>query len=380
MVVHLRPEHAVRVPPSEANPEGEIIVGGFLKGFGMPMTRREFEQRLKTSQQILDAAKNNTSFPEPVQIEADGDLIRDAIRAYAAAHGDHLPPDLGSLLEFLPADQVRRPTPRDRARVFLSPRAAANTFIPEDPDRDWINRNSSYVYLANESVRFAEIDDIRTVLFHLKLNESYDALLGPEHRDVVFLQTARNTCELGSRDYVEARARECRELFDAIKAGRELPDRYHALRDLRYIRDAINAYRKDHDKQLPAELADTLAYLPDDDFTRLPGNKAAIYLSPRAQRSRGQLPESIDADWIRGNSNYVYLGIGGITLGEFSRRGGSQALVHGPYSETYQDRGPYMTSEHVPILGPNESLWLASPRIIDEQKEEMARFRNDQPK
>jgi hypothetical protein len=379
IVVHLRPDLAIAVEATDTNPDGRLIPAGTLSGMGMSLTPRAFEQRLAMSQQIIRAARDNTDFPDAVQIELDCGHILQAIRAYAAAHGDRLPPDLGSVLSYLPPDDRRRPTPRDRARVFLTPDAARNTFIPENPDADWINRNTSYVYLANDAAKLSELDENTLPLFHLRLDFSFEDIWYDRPVALSILQTVQNGKEIAPRDYVEAVSRESRELFEAIKARRELPDRYHALRDLRYLRDAIHAYSKDHDRKLPAELADTLPYLPDDEFTRVPGNRAAIYLSPRAQRSRGQLPESIAGAWVRENASYIYLGIGGLTPGEFSRRGGNQALAHGPYTETYQDRGPYMTSEHVPVLSPHGTLWLCSPEVIDGQKAHVAAWREEKP-
>jgi hypothetical protein len=368
IVAHLKPDQAHEVPVSEHFPEGEAITAAFLKGYGTAMSRAEFEQRLKLSNQILEAAATGGLFPDAIQHQCNLEILWQAVRTYAGAHDGKLPPDLGSLLEFIPADQKRLATLRDRARVFLSPHAAANTFIPDQPDAEWVNRNTSYVYLGSDSALLDQIDDRTMALIHLKLDLPLGAGLDGKPDTRIPLQTAGNGYSAGPRDYVETVARDAREFFDAVRAGRELPDRYHALRDLRYLFAAVRAYAQAHDGKLPRDLGDTLQFLPDDEYSR--ENAANIYLSPRAQRSRGEMTEPPDADWVRRHATYVYLGSDRWTLKEFQRNWTS-VLIHGPWSESLPVPGPFTTYEGVSVVSPSGHRWLCGREVMDEQLAEM---------
>jgi hypothetical protein len=371
IVAHLRPELAHQVEPSERNPEGELITVALMMGAGVPLTRQEFAQRMAMSDAILHAVVSGDPFPDSVQMQADLQKIGEAISAYAGAHEGRLPLDLGSLLPFVPSQTKRLATIRDRARIFLAPHAARNTHIPEEPDAEWINRHTVYIYLGNPAASLSEIDDMRLVLVHAKFDAHLGIDPGGKPIEEIPLHTVRNGFESAPRPYAEARIREARDYFEALAAGRELPDAQHMLRDLRYIYRAVLEYGKAHDGRLPPDLGATVEYLPDDEFTA--ANAANIYLSPRAQRGRGEVPAQPTPEWVREHGNYIYVGDATLTRPEFNRE--FDVLVHAPRDETVPVLWPHTQDHCIPTLRPDGIVWKSSLEVLEEDLQKLRKPR-----
>lgn len=85
--------------------------------------------------------------------------VHESIAFYQNAHGGKLPPNLGATLPYgtesweAPADGAPAElTPAEKAAAYLSPGALKRTRVPARPTPEWVNRNTSYVYLADERV------------------------------------------------------------------------------------------------------------------------------------------------------------------------------------------------------------------------------------
>src|SRR5262249_37754671 len=101
---------------------------------------------------------------------ADMRSISTAIHAYAKAHDDNLPPDLGATLAYVPADK-RHASAASRAAVFLSVEAQKATHIPDEPTSERVNEHTSYAYLGLDGAKLARVEDpINTILLHGKLD------------------------------------------------------------------------------------------------------------------------------------------------------------------------------------------------------------------
>jgi len=103
-------------------------------------------------------------------------ILAGAMWAYAQANDGHLPHDIGSLVN----------NPDIEARGFaencLTPGDERNLTIPNAPTADWINQNTSYVYLAadldrNKIVNSANGSQAKvwgnTVMYHTQLDQPF---------------------------------------------------------------------------------------------------------------------------------------------------------------------------------------------------------------
>jgi hypothetical protein len=98
---------------------------------------------------------------------------------YANNHNDHLPPNLGSVM-----NQFRNS--HDAAESSLTPGDERLLNIPDHPTADWINHNTSFVYLAaNLNLhRFPNTAFNTTVMMHTRLDQPFQH---PKAGDVAIL-------------------------------------------------------------------------------------------------------------------------------------------------------------------------------------------------
>jgi RNA polymerase sigma-70 factor (ECF subfamily) len=73
-----------------------------------------------------------------------------AIIQYANQHQNHFPPDLGSTLQYTPR--------KAKGSMFFTPEDEAKLKFPDTLTADWINHNTSWVYLGNKDVTWAGLD------------------------------------------------------------------------------------------------------------------------------------------------------------------------------------------------------------------------------
>jgi hypothetical protein len=139
--------------------------------------RGSVDAMIAESRQVLDAARTGSPLPPYQATIRDLRLINKAISAYQADHDKQYPPDLGSTLRYLPTDEL--PTPADRARVYLSPRAKRRIEPPEDLTPEWVNANATYAYLAagpnDKPLTRADLKGrVDIILIHAPVQEAFD--------------------------------------------------------------------------------------------------------------------------------------------------------------------------------------------------------------
>lgn len=111
------------------------------------------------------ATRPATRFPEtggwsPEGRECCSDMrnIAQAAQAYASHHQDQLPPDLGQTLKHvdrraqMTQQDHRHATPQEKVAMYLCPVDRKATKLPEAPTAQWVNANTSYVYLGSNAV------------------------------------------------------------------------------------------------------------------------------------------------------------------------------------------------------------------------------------
>lgn len=318
-------------------PDTRVFVVCFLDSHTDALSRASAEWRIAQSKATLQAVKTGSRFADHVQDMWNVDKIMGAIDAYAKDHGGQLPPDLGATLAYVPGDPKRLGTPAQKGAVFVSPSAWATTKVPENPTAQWVNQNSSYTYLGAGGVRMAWIPvPDRTVLVHGELKEGLK-VVGAEGREeqVFVISSPMGRTEAVPGDYARAVVEESRKVLDALKTGAPLPDYQHAMRDVHLITQAVLAYAKDHDGQLPPDLGAVLKYVPIEVLSAdTPAERAKVFLSPKAERAV-KLPDAPTADWINRNASYLYLGGPGIQLSQVLEKG-VQVIVHGDLGEPYE--------------------------------------------
>jgi hypothetical protein len=99
--------------------------------------------------------------------------ISQALVLYCNEHKGRLPADLGTTLDDLyPVEQLGMSvnlTPAQKASFYLCPSHAKGVEIPEEPTAEWVNQNTSYVYLGGSKVDLPKLRGIaQTVLMHEK--------------------------------------------------------------------------------------------------------------------------------------------------------------------------------------------------------------------
>jgi hypothetical protein len=333
-IAYLKFDQGHQVPVSENNPEGEIFNVAFLDSHVESMTRAQAMERIAEAEAVYDAIRRGAPLPGHYQVLWDLQRLSEAFRAFTQAHDGMLPPDLGSLLDYLPAHE-RLATGKQRGEVFLSAEARKNTFVPEDPSPDWVNRNTSYIYLA-AGVRQEDLEDFRLLLLHGRLDDEVRRVKrGSETRMIPALNLQGG--ELQPRDHIAALAEETRQVVRALRTGRPLPDYQHACRDLRLIREAVLAYAAANEGRLPPTLGAAVDYLPA--AAGEGSSRGRLFLSPAAERSRGEPPDAITAEWVDAHGSYSYLGRAGLTTRNIKQRGMPVViLLHGPFEEAYEVR------------------------------------------
>jgi hypothetical protein len=99
--------------------------------------------------------------------------------------------------------------------------------------------------------------------------------------------------------------------------------------------DAVVRYAGDHDGHLPPDLGETVGYLSAE---TLPADtvaeRARVYLTPAAEKTV-PAPAALTADWIRKNTDYVYLGDARMTLAMLNQTSGI-VLIHAPLDEPFR--------------------------------------------
>ena len=368
-VLHLKLDKALPAEPSPMNPEGRLVTVGFMDCHVEMLPPSQAQAVIAESMAIYEAIKSGKPLPDAHQVLMDLRMIAGAIRAYAKAHNDELPPDLGSVLAYIPTDAKRTPTPKQKAAVFLLPEAKRSTSIPDEPTAEWVNQRTSFVYLGAAGARLSAIEDPRnTLLLHGKLDRpmEYQDRSGP-HTGIP-LCSAWAGASLENEEYARWIIGVSRLVVEFARSGAPLPEHLNAYRDVRLILTGIDAYCKDHKGQLPPTLGAILPYvLPDASA----GERAMVFVSPRNER-KVDPPADLTPEWVNAHSTYIYLAKPGVEI-NLAREAGVQVLVHGPLSEQYTIRIPRAEIDTA-ILGMTHYYpWLFqasdAERLTQESKE-----------
>ncbi|MFG0283182.1 MAG: hypothetical protein ACF8R7_02070 [Phycisphaerales bacterium JB039] len=305
----------------------------FLDGHVEILDRDEAARLIEESRQTFVALATGGRLPDARQETWNLRLIGRGVRAYAEAHEGALPPDLGAVLEYIP-DARGAMSPQEKARVFLSARAARQTAIPEAPTAEWVRQHGSYEYLGAAGVALGALEDPqRTVLTHGRLNDPIEVVArsGEAQRLTPIGTVAGDAANL-ERDFAGWRIEQSRQIIEFARSGGKtpLPDVQHAMRDLRLLRAAMGQYAALGDGSLPARLSDLYDLIEDPHLDLGPQERAAVFLSPRVERLVA-IPEAPEAAWLDERASYVYLGAGR-SLRELGAAG-APVLLHQPIQE-----------------------------------------------
>ncbi len=360
-IVYQRLDRGTMVEASDQNPEGRMFSIAFIDGHAEIMGRARAEAIIADSTAVFEALKSGGTLPDSHQLDMDIRAIVTAIVAYAKAHNDDLPPDLGATLPFLPAPKVPANKPLPKAAAYLLPEAKRSTRIPDDADADWVNAHTSYIYLGAAGAPLSKIEDPQnTILFHGRLNSPIEL----QRRGMLFkgipIATVWGQAFIADDAYANWIIDISKRVVAFAKTGSPLPNHLNTFRDCRLITKAILEYAKAHQGQLPPDLGSTLEYL---DPSLSPGDKTLIYLSPSNEKSI-TLPDELTPDWINRRSSYVYLGAAGVDV-KLAREAGVPFLLHGPLSETYEMNWLGIPPRQVIGVGTTwGTAWLEEPESV----------------
>jgi hypothetical protein len=345
VIAHLRLEQGLQGEPTPQNPDGQLFTLAFLDGHVNLCTRAEAERLIEKSAATLDALRTGADAPEDRQAVQNIAMILKAVHAYAKAHEGKLPPDLGATLAFVPSDTRATATPKQRGRIFLSPRAQKNGSVPDEPTAEWVNANTWYVYLGSSDVKLDDIPEAyTTILVHAPIRDAFvQEGFGGKKFERVALGEVGGQARLELKGYAEWIVRESQKVVEAVRTGERMPEWVHAMRDTRLIADALRAYAKAHAGTLPKDLGELAEFLPEN-LVGVRGPRAEavgrVFLTPRAEAAT-TFPKNPDAAWIAKNANFVYHGQPGAKIPD-EMHADWLPLIHGPVDEAYRVMTPWI--------------------------------------
>src|SRR5205814_5153079 len=91
------------------------------------------------------------------------------IMLYFNDNRGQLPPNLGELFVYMEKQQMP-----NAAEMFICPRELPNKQIPVKVTREWIEANTSYVYLASAKTAWQRLPVTTSILLHEKLEAGHD--------------------------------------------------------------------------------------------------------------------------------------------------------------------------------------------------------------
>jgi len=357
----------------------EVFSVAFLDGHVEMLPRDEAEFIINESRQVFEAVATGGELPEKRQIAADLTEVMIAIHAYAEANRGQLPPDLGAALPFVRAESPRLSTPRARARVFLTPRKAAKTFIPDEPTPQWINRNTSYVYLTGDDLRLGHIEDPqRTVLVHGRDGEEFEARKNRQMTTLVPLGFAIARAESEPTEYAAWLIDQSRQVIEFARSGAPLPEFQHVMRDMRLLHRALTEYALANDDNFPPDLGALYDYVDDPERILTDAQRAATFLSPGAEKKL-TIPDSPTPEWVLQHTNYMYHGDTSINMSRARRVSTPYAVIHAPQDEPIEVRTADSAVNFMPAVfpvGPRVTISEMAEETIADAKRAMEQARD----
>jgi hypothetical protein len=166
---------------------GTVLAGG-MKWMSGDLKTEPRVQMAAAPAPTVAAASTPATQPEPAQrddmFECAG-RIRDvgiAIFTYSSRHQGHLPKSLGETFVYVQPNHEWTPTNEPKATgakkgsLYLTPEDGRSKSIPENPTPQWIDENTSFVYLGDPAVLIKNLrpgESGTTVIAHVKLDEGY---------------------------------------------------------------------------------------------------------------------------------------------------------------------------------------------------------------
>ncbi|MEQ8318525.1 MAG: hypothetical protein RIE77_03940 [Phycisphaerales bacterium] len=353
-IAHRSFDQAFAVEPTPDNPDGALVPVAFLDSHVEMVSLAEARWLVEESRKTLAAVRDGAPLPMYRQVERDAARLAQAMQSYAARHDGLAPPDWASTMAYLErlADEQ---DDADLLKIYLSPRARETTFIPEfesDEERsEWINANSTWTSDAHG----ANLWRVPNPAFTVLLSATSDAWVRTpdrrlrEHVRRLAFAMVDTRADLVDREVLEARRRDSRALYDAIRDGTPLPPLDDAMHDLRALSIAIASYAKANDGYLPGELGELVPHLRGlwGVYEREPSRVFLV----RADESPALVASEPDAEWVRTHGSYVYLGDPTVRLRDLR---GSEAgiLIHAPLDRPFLIESSIENDKRVPFAGP----------------------------
>lgn len=359
-IAHRSLAHAFAVQPHPENPDGAVVPVAFLDGHVEMVSLMEAQWLIDDAKQTFAALRDGGPMPMYRQLEQDAGLLAQAMIAHAAQHDGMAPKDWAATFEFLP-DNPRREgkADKDRLRVYLSPKARGNTFLPEFEDtpegraeRDqWINARSMWRSDALGTNLWRVPNPIFTVMLHARADawvEAPDRRKRQHVRRLAFA-TADGRADTAESELLEVRVHEARDLFETIRDGDPLPPLNDAMHDLRTLSKAIADYARANEGFLPPDLGEVMPYI--DGLWGIHEREPARVFLIRADENEASVTQIPDAQWIRDHCSYVYLGNPKTRLRDL-RGSNATMLIHAPTDKPFEFRAFGGVRRRVPMIGP----------------------------
>lgn len=142
--------------------------------------------------------------------------LAQAIAIYQVQHNGQMPKDLGALLSRAAGGDGSLPA--RRINLFLTPGDERRITLPAKPTADWVNRNTSYVYLTG-GLNTAAIKDPNTkIMLHTKLDAPFTH---PKDGDVIVATFIDGHSMILTVDSAKRQIKESKKAFDAARAVEE---------------------------------------------------------------------------------------------------------------------------------------------------------------
>lgn len=354
VVAHASLDHPFMGEPHPDNPNGSWVAVAFLDGHAESVSVDEARWLIDESRRTMEAIRDGAPLPMYRQLEQDAARLAQAMRSFASKNEGIAPPDWASTFEVLrlsepDADET------ELLKIYLAPRARDTTFIPSferDEERhEWINTNSMWESHAHGANLWRVPNPAFTVLLSARPDawvRTPDRRLREHVRRLAFAMVDMRA-DLVDREVLDARRRESSGLFDAIRDGTPLPPLDDAMHDLRALSIAIADYAKANDGYLPGDLGELVPYLRG--LWGVHEREPARVFLIRSDESVALAAVELDAEWVRTNGSYVYLGDPTVRLRDLR---GSRAgiLIHAPLDRPFLVESSIENDKRVPFVGP----------------------------
>lgn len=379
-------DHAFAVEPTPDNPDGAVVPVAFLDGHVEMVSLMEAQWLIDDARQTFAALRGGGPMPMYRQLEQDAGRLAQAMIAHAAERDGVGPDDWAATFEHLPANPRKEAeTDKDRLNLYLSPKARGNTFLPEFEDspegraeRDqWINAHSMWRSDALGANLWRVPTPYSTILLRARPDAWVEApdRRRREHVRRLAFATVDGRGDAAEFVHVDPRVRDARDLFEAIRAGGPLPPIDDAMLDLRVLSTAIAAYARANEGLLPPDLGEVMPYV--EGLWGIHEREPARVFLIRADENKAADAGIPDAQWIRENCSYVYLGNADTRLRDL-RGSSATVLLHAPTDRPFEVTVLGEVYERVPFAGPMLgspadraalTLYAMPPGVIREEAE-----------